>query len=307
MRSAKLAETAGFAATLLALSAPLGCASDHRVSPWGGPTTPRLDAFLPRSDLPARLASIDAETAPLGLARSVEIAAKLPGGAEVVIRGYDGRDAAGRAIHAVRAATARAVVMAVGPLDMGDADRRAATELVPALVIGTDGAAYRSGTDLNGDGAPDVVVKSDAGALEIWRLGELGAGRYEVAMEAPPLGGAIVGEGGRIALAGTAPIEPGDPIAPRLDDVAVFDGARYSNGAAAARAWHARRADEPRGAAEKGRDDLRLAGAIERAWHAILAGRPRKAELDALAREPVPEALRASFARHTRRLAAIGR
>src|SRR6185369_4447109 len=126
----------------------------------------------PRADLDGRLAAIDREAAALGLARGAEIRAELPrkGGA-AVIRGYDGVDAAGRAVHAVRVATPLGVVMAVGPLDIGDADRRAATELVPALVVGAEGGAFRSGTDLNGDGMIDVVLKSESGALAIWHMG----------------------------------------------------------------------------------------------------------------------------------------
>jgi hypothetical protein len=297
-----LPEKAAFAAILLASA----CASNHRVSPWGGPERPRLADFVERPDLAARIERVDRETAALGLRQTIEIEGKFQGGRGIVlIRGYEGLDAARRRMRAVRAITPQAVVMAVGPLDAADHDRRPATELVPALVPGERGSAYRSGTDLTGDGSPDVILKNEAGALEIWHLGELGAGRYEVLLEGPPTAAADVDEDGKIDLLGRAPIEPGDPIAPNLGDVAIFDGERYSDLAPPARAWHTRRAEAPLPATAG--DEIRLRAALERAWHAILAGQPRDRAMRAIERESVPPKLREAWGRHVKRLEAVRR
>src|SRR6185436_1054324 len=95
----------------LALSALVvsgACASDHRVSPWGGRDTPALGPYVPPPDLDAQLAKIEAETAQLGLEMVKEIRRDLPRAeGPLVLRGYDGTDAIGRPTHAVRAATSR--------------------------------------------------------------------------------------------------------------------------------------------------------------------------------------------------------
>ncbi len=241
-----------------------------------------------------------------------EIRAELPprgSGQTAVLRGYQGVDAAGRRVHAVRVATPRGVVLAVGPLDASDLDRRKATELVPALVVGAagEGGAFRSGTDLNGDGTVDVVLRNDAGALSIWHIGELGSGLYAVRMATPPLRGidveASTGEGsGRIDLWGQLPTDPADPIAPRLADVATFGGGAYSDDTAAARAWHGR--ESARIVTATG-DASRLRAALERAWHAVLGGQAPEPVLQALRKETVPLSLRAAFDAHARTIAAL--
>jgi hypothetical protein len=296
MRRATLPEKLAIAAILLAS----GCASDHHVSPWGGRTGPSFEPFVPRPDLDGRLAVVDAEAAALGLTRAAELRVELPRKAgAAVIRGYEGRDAAGRPVHAVRVATPLGVVMAVGPLDAGDVDRRQATELVPALH--KDGA-YRSGTDLAGDGRLAVVLRNDAGTLAIWHVDALGSGPYAVALEAAPVRGIDVDGDGRVDLAGELPVTPDDPIAPHLTDVATFDGGRYSNASPAARAWHAALAAAP---AIKAPEEARLRAAIERAWHAVLGGAPGEGALRELRRETVAQALRPSFERHAREIAEI--
>jgi hypothetical protein len=309
MRRATLPEKLGLAAALLLA----GCGGNHHVSPWGAETGPRLDSFLPREDLAAELALIDAETATLGLILTEEIRAELPprgSGQPAVLRSYRGLDAAGRAVHAVRVATPRAVVLAVGPLEAADFDRQKATELVPTLLVGAggEGGAFRSGTDLNGDGTLDVVLRNDAGALSIWHLGELGSGLYAVRMATPPLRGIDVegslGEpSGRIDLWGQLPLDPADPIAPRLADVATFSAGAYSDDTTAARAWHAREAARP---VTAGSDAARLRAALERAWHAVLGGQAPEPVLQALRREPVPQSLRAAFELHVRTIATLG-
>jgi hypothetical protein len=140
--------------------------------------------------------------------------------------------------------TPRSVVLALGPLEAGDLDRSLATELVPSLVPGAEGpsgssaVAFGSGTDLNGDGSPDVVVKNEAGALAIWHVGELGSGAYPITMVTAPTGAIDVDGNGRIGLFGQVPIDAGDPIAPRLTDAATFDGAGYSDTSPSALAFH---------------------------------------------------------------------
>jgi hypothetical protein len=309
-----LARAAALAGGLVAA----GCASNHQVSPWGGASSPPpLSAFIERPDLAARLARIDAETAHLGLTQTVELRGELPrGGGEIVVRGYNGLDPVGRPTHAVRVATPRGVVMAVGPLDVSDAARDRATELVVSLAPKAGTEALRSGTDLNGDGAPDVVLRNDAGALEFWQITSVGSSRYEVDLEATPTRAEDMNGDGLLDLAGELPVSAGDPIAPRLVDVATFDNRRYSDQSAAARAWHAAQAakatpkPEPKPDADAKPptpipDELRLRRAIERAWHTILAGRPAERALEELKREPVPPRLRAAFDRHLARIEAL--
>lgn len=260
--------------------------------------------FAPRPDLPAKLASIDAETAALGLTRSFEVRVKLPrSGEEAVIRGYEGRDAAGRAVHAARVATPFGVVLAVGPLDAGDLDRGVATEVVPALLGSGSASAYRSGADLNGDGRLDLVLRSEAGGLSIWHFDLTSSGTYEITMRAPPTRGLDLDEDGRVDLEGEIAPPAGDPIAPRFRDAATFAEGRYTFATVPARAYHARRA-EASTAPTSASDEARLRAALERAWHQI-AGGQRSAEnvLRALRREAVPARLRASFDRHVEAIA----
>jgi hypothetical protein len=212
----------------------------------------------------------------------------------------------------VRVATPRSVVLALGPLEAGDLDRSLATELVIGLMASSDGAsgssgvAFQSGTDLNGDGSPDVVVKNEAGALAIWHVRELGSGAYDITMVTPPTGAIDVDGDGRIGLFGQVPIDAGDPIAPRLMDAATFDGAGYSDSTPSARGFHAREA-EARPARKGDGDVARLRAAIERAWHAILYGAPRDSVLATLERETAPRALAGSLEGHRKRIASLPR
>ncbi len=257
-----------------------------------------VDLYVPKPDLEAELAEIDRETSALGLARTLEIPGRFGRGGEAFrIRGYDGKDAIGRPVHAVRVASGRAIVLAVGPLDAHDVDRSRATELVPALLPGSDpvhpldGAAYVSGTDLNGDGSPDVVLRSDAGVLEIWHLQPLGAAAYEIVMVAPPTSAADVDRDGRVDLVGRIAAAPNDVLAPELDDVATFEGGRYTDASRSARAYQAARLamiEALIAHADKPADDVRLRRAIERAWHAVLAGENPAKTLDALDKERAP-------------------
>ncbi|KYF65621.1 hypothetical protein BE15_44355 [Sorangium cellulosum] len=296
----------------------LSCASDHQVSPWGAARRPPLGAYVAPPDLDAHLRAIDVEADELGLELEVELRGALPrGGGEVVLRGYASTDALGRRTSAVRVATPRGVVMAAGPLDSGRVDRSQATRLVPSLLPGAapDAAEplgmFRSGSDLNRDGAPDIVLSNEAGELEIWAVQPLGAARYAVELATPPRFALDVDRDGTLELAGRVPVKGGDPIAPDLLDVAGFEGGRYTHRGDAARAFHEARAraddNGPGGKRqEPPKDDAaRLRRALEQAWHAALAGRPEKETLAALDREPVPPGLQPAFAAHRARVARV--
>jgi hypothetical protein len=289
------------------------CATDHKVSPWGEAGRLPVDLYVAKPNLEAELAKIDRETATLGLARTIEIPGRFGRNGEAFrIRGYAGKDPIGRPIHAVRVASARAVVLAVGPHDPRDVDRSRATELVPALVPGPDpahpldGAAYVSGGDLNGDGSPDVVLRSDAGVLEVWHLSPLGGSAYEIAMAAPPTSAADVDRDGRVDLVGRVLASPGDVLGPDLEDVATFDGGRYSDTTHAARAYHAARLVQIEALvarADKPPDAERLRRALERAWHAVLAGENPAKALDALDKERAPLKLQPEIERWRKAIA----
>lgn len=300
MRRGTLPEKLASAAILLAwavagAAALPACTSDHHVSPWGALAGPPLAAYATRPDLPARLAALDAEAAALRLTRSFERRVDLPRGrGPAVIRGYTGLDAGGRAVHAVRVATGLGVVLALGPLDPGDLERRAPTALAPALP---------QGGDLDGDGLLDVIVRAEDGALAIWHFDALGSGAYAIAMAAPPLRVLDIDGDGRLDLEGEIAAAPGDPLAPRLLDVATFQGGGYSNGTPAARAYHARKA---RAAPAGEPPEATLRAALERAWHTILAGTERaEIVLPRLRAERVPAALSPWFERSTKIIAAI--
>jgi hypothetical protein len=265
---------------------------------------PRLAAFMESPDLDARLALVDAETAAHGLHLTREIPITLAhGGGPARIRGYEGTDSLGRPVTAIRVATARSVVMAVGPLDSRDTGRDAATALVPALLVeegGRGGSAFQSGTDLTGDGAISVVARSETGQLAIWRVTPLGASPYPIAMQATPTRGLDVDGDGLVDLAGDLVTERGDTISARLGDVATFDGAGFSNRTEGARAFHAALAAEAAAASKRdatASDEVRLRRAVERAWHAVMAGQSKDDALKELKSEAVPAKHRASFDR----------
>ncbi|MDB4995844.1 MAG: hypothetical protein JWM74_3276, partial [Myxococcaceae bacterium] len=265
---------------------------------------PRLAAFMESPDLDARLSLVDAETTAHGLHLTREIPITLAhGGGPARIRGYEGTDTLGRPVHAIRVATARSVVMAVGPLDSRDTARDVATELVPALLVedgGRGGSAFQSGTDLAGDGAISVVARSETGQLAIWRVTPLGASPYPITMQAAPTRGLDVDGDGRVDLAGDLAAERGDTISARLSDVATFDGVGFSDRTEGARAFHATLVDvaAPAKSAAPASDEVRIRRAVERAWHAVLAGRSKEDALKELQSEVVPAKLRASFDRY---------
>jgi len=334
----KLLPAACVLALALSFSCSFSCGSNHRVSPWGGGEAPPPVALAQRPELAAQLEAIDEETAALGLTLAVELRGRLPrGGGPLAVRGYRGVDTLGRPTSAVRVATSRGVVMAVGPLSARDLDRRQATELLPSLLPGEppgraaaveEAGVFASGSDLNGDGDPDVALRSEAGALEIWAVRLLGAAPYGIELAAAPTQALDIDADGRIDLAGRLPPLDADPIAPDLLDVATFEDGRYTNRSAAARAFHESRlraasrsssTTPPPAAAQPGAspappapppappDATRLRRALERTWHAARAGEPATEVLAALDRERVPAELRAAFAAHRARVASAVR
>lgn len=302
---------------LAGATAELGCAPEPRVSPLfgGDPLIPPLSVYVETPDLDGRLRAIEAETAKHGLTMTFEARGALPKAAgPVVVRAYEGRDALGRKTHAVRAATPRGIILAAGPRAYPDPDlmtaREEATELVRALVPDESGSggAYQAATDLNGDGYPDIVLRNEAGVLEIWKLGAIGASQYEVRMEELPTTAIDADEDGQIDFAGAFAGAKEDVIAPELIDFAVFDGAGYSNKAAGAKGAHAKRAKAlaAMAAAAPAPDEVRLRRALSRAWHVVLSGAPREDALKKLDAEAVLPALRAEFDRHRSRIERIG-
>jgi hypothetical protein len=308
----------GRAALALVAAVAAACSSHHRVSPWGERGGVPLDALAARPDLAARLAAIDAETAEAGLALASEHEAELPrGGGPVVVRGYEGRNALGRLVHAVRVATSRGVVLAVGPPDPQSALPAAPRVPWPgeaarpggswSASLATTDAASRPLLDVNHDGALDLLLRDQDGVLAIVSLEPMGSSRLAIAMTVAPDRLEDVDGDGRLDLVGTVPVPRGDAIAPRLDDVGTWDGAGYASTTAAARAFHAARADElaEDGAGTGGGSpapppeppEARLRRAIERAFHLALAGGGSGDIVRVLDREPVPPSLRASFER----------
>lgn len=243
------------------------CASNHHVSPFPDLTT--LGELLPPPDLSAQVKRLDDEARLEGYELATELGGKLRDGGEIVVRGYDLLDPLGRTVHATRVATPSGIVLALGPPDPKELAPRAC-RLVPSLVEG----GWRSGTDLNGDGAPDVVVADGRGLLGIWRIEGLGATPIPIELTWPATYALDANGDGFPDFAATLPTD--DVIAPALVDVAIFDGARYTNGSADAKRWHGaeRDAAAERLAKRDETKDVRGAAraAIERAFHAGMAG-----------------------------------
>lgn len=279
------------AAALLLACASLGCRSDHRVSPWLDDL--RLDAIVPAPDLQAQLQRIDAEMAHEQMALVQELPGRFSDGSQFVIRSYSGIDAVRRRPRtAVRVATGHGVMLALGPAPAGGAGRVLRTELVVSLA---DGDGWRSGTDLNGDGCPDMVVRGEDGSIEMWCLMPRGASPYPVRSIVPPDHAVDVDEDGRPELASRIRLGASDPLSPVVLEVAGFQGGEYRADADAVRAWHVREhqrltapVDADAGAAaEPGRE---LAAILETAWHGLRSGRGKAAleEADAKVRAKAP-------------------
>lgn len=316
MRARTVAEKSAKAAIVLALAAlapGLSACGEPDAPRFGPALIPPLSAYLGQPDIEAQLRAVESETEALGLTLVKEVRGDLARAAgPMVVRAYTGRDALGRETHAVRVATSRGVVMALGPLGPSDS-RDKATELVAALVPGASGGgegAFQSGTDLNGDETPDVVVRNERGVMEVWGIMATGTILYPILMEVPPARAMDIDEDGRIDFVGEVEVMGGDLIAPRLEDAAAFRGTTYSNGTAGVKAWHARRVKALEAAAGTGTVTvtaaIRARRALELAWHQILSGGPKKSALEKLDKESVPPDLRDPFQRYRRRISRIG-
>lgn len=273
------------------------CVSNHRVSPF--PPIQSIHDVLPPPDLDAQLGRIDEEANANGYVLRTEQRGTLANGEEIVVRAYETVDPFGRPAHLLRVATPVGIVLALGPPDP-KLVIPPATELLPSLVPG----GWFSGSDLNGDGAPEVVVRDGAGTLSVYRIERYGAAPLPIELAWPPTFAIDANADGHPDFAASHRLGEEDPIAPTIVDVAIFDGARYTNEGEEARAFHERSRDEAAArfeeASEAEDEVAMLRAAIEKAWHAIAAGSDAKkalAELDEVLEkaEPLAEELRTSL------------
>lgn len=283
------------------LAAGLGaCAGGHHVSPWGEQGAPSLRPYILVPDLAEQLAAIDRETAELGLSLTREVHGDLSEGDSVVIRAYEGHDAFGRTTHAARAASARGVVLAVGPPHEGEV-------MASEVVFGAEDAPHlgRPGADMNGDGAPELVLRDAQRRLEVVRLDALGSTPIAVKMLAAPTRLLDLDGDGRAELGADVVIGAGAALALRFPVVAAWDGARFSDDAPLARAFYEEQRaalDDPDEVSDAGVQvpseppETRLNRALLRAVYAVLSAQitPKQA-IVGLDRELVPTALAASF------------
>lgn len=290
------------------------CGAGPRVSPWGEEGRPRLADYAVRPDLAAHVATIEDEAARLGLVEDGRVEAKdARSGDPLVAVSLVGRDAIGRAVHAVRVASPWGVVLARGPLDLRDVRRREATVLRREpedpldLAIG-DPLPTSPLADLLGDGAAHVVLRGERGQLEVWKVTSRASTQVAVVMDVEPTAARDVDGDGRFDLVGRVPPRDGDPIAPAFIDVATWTGASLTHRSPVARSWHAAQRDRARARRAAATADVaRLREALQAAWHAVLAGDDQARALEALDRERPSPALRDAWADHGRRIARIGR
>ena len=244
------------------------CGSDHHVSPW--PQGVRIDAIAQPPDLGAHLGRVALEMQAERLAKTCEINGKLPSGDPFVIQGFEGDTLIGRRRSAVRVITARGVVLALGPREFPETGRGGRTLLVQSLA---DGGGWKSGSDLNGDGLPDVALAGVDGTFELWGILSDGASPYPMLMVSAPNQALDIDQDGRPDPAvRLTPIEP-DPIAPSIVEVATFSNGAYRNDTPEVRSWHQRQRQQLEPQADAGLTERPTLGqALEHAWHSIRAG-----------------------------------
>lgn len=261
------------------------------MSPWGRRTSPSLGAFVERPDLERHLAAIEAESRAEGLVLRTSATARAKSGTIYEVRAYEGKDGLGRPTMAVRVASPFGVVLALGPL--GEADsRERATAFVPSIPL--EGSSLKLPADLNGDGHPEIALRSDRGHVAIFALAPRGASEIGIELPTQALELRAVGGPG-FALWTRRTAAPGASLAPRYERIATFDAGKFTERTPRVRAWHQARAQEleviPEGAT--GRE--RLERALDRAFHEGMASeddKAREAPLDALEAETVAPDLR---------------
>lgn len=268
----------------------IGCGSDHHVSPW--PKGVTLNTLMRPTSLQEHTARIDDEMRVEGLVLEAEIEGQFEDGEPFCIRAYQGPDEIGHLRKALRVATRYGIIMALGPSASHETLGEDVTSFIPAL---GESGAWKSGSDINGDGMPDVLVSRPGGVIEVWGLHAKGSSPYPIESMAPMSGAMDVDGDGRPDLVGRVPVPRGDALAPRLMDVATFSEGRYRDDTRSARAFH--------------RDQLRAIAASDRtaqsqleiAWHAIRAGGEVEETLekldDAVDQEHLSGAERASLSR----------
>jgi hypothetical protein len=272
------------------------CTSDHHVSPF--PAVDPAELFRPHLDLDGQLARADREARAGRLRLALRVEGKLPGGAAFVALGYEGEDALGQRVGATRVVTPASIVLALGPPRIA----RDASSLPSTLLASLGPAgAYPSGSDLDGDGAPDVALRADDGTLAVHRIDLQGSSPYPIELRAPPSAAVDVNEDGKPDLTGAPRPPEGDPIAPEMLDVAIAAPGGFRNDHPAARVFHQRRRDRPAPPASAPLA-RRLRHGLERAFHAAAAGDPVLEALQpvvdlAATQHPLPEDLVASWVR----------
>ncbi|MCU0683656.1 MAG: VCBS repeat-containing protein [Polyangiaceae bacterium] len=282
--------------SVLALAFAAACSPGPHVRPF-----PELGPgfrLRPADDLPGQLERAGRELEGAGLHETFRVEGKLRGGATFVAIAAEGRDPFGREAHALRVVTPAAIVLALGPADPASPRPDDPVRLVRHL---NDAGAYPSGRDLTGDGTPDVAARAPDGTLALYAVDLLSASRYPVALGAPPTEAEDVsGDGLPDLLGAPRPLE-GDPIAPRLLDVAIGQGSAFRDDAPAARAYHRHALEAPAPPASAP-PAARLKAALERSFHAMRAGDPpgrafQPAADLAASLAPLPDALAASWVR----------
>lgn len=287
-------------AAWLAVSAASACTSNHHVSPFVAVDAAAL--LTPLDDLPAQLARVDAEARALGLQIDARAEGRLPGGEPLVALGLVGRDALGRTLRATRVVSPSAIVLALGPSELGDPRRDAAPVALVESVL--PGGGFPSCRDLTGDGTPDVVARADDGALAVYSVTRLGAARMPVACAFAPTTATDANGDGRMDLVCRARWDAPDELAPELLDVAIGDRVAFDHDHPDAAAFHRARI-EARAAPTDAPDAAQLRALLEVSFARIRAGEQPEdviAELDRRAARWVTPVTRARWMLYRRTL-----
>ena len=152
-------------ACLIVAATCSGCTSDHHVSPW--PRNMSLRTLMQPTSVEAHVARVGDEMEAEGLVLDAEVEGSFEDGEPFRILAFRGHDDLGNEKTALRVATRYGVVMALGPTTAQEALRGQTVSFVPSF---GEGSSWASGSDINGDGLPDVLVQGPGG-----RARDLGA------------------------------------------------------------------------------------------------------------------------------------